>query len=335
MGGKVSKQDHVIEQRFNYLKSMASDVSDFINNYEGDNGENFSIRKLPVYGESVRLDKSGARLGLPLSHKKKTSIAVRDSDAVSIGEYNQDSERDFDYYARAAHGRAPVKKNSGRLQLSLAGDYMNFNLDPLTPTTFMKQAKAKMDEEMKGTLQGLIKRSYTSLTSTKVYLYTEIPLEDEKTMEEKSCKVVDRSRNQGYDDYESPITKHNIDGEEAYDEYENSKLRFYEMGIAVACRKGEAPDVPNQDNYFIYVDAYTKVYTVYDGHGPFGNLVSHFVCIHVAKALLEEPIYLVDPVGAIKQALIKAEASLLAHTQKKVNIICRTYYLYCYTGYTI
>jgi len=267
MGGKVSKQDHVIEQRFNYLKSMASDVSDFINNYEGDNGENFSIRKLPVYGESVRLDKSGARLGLPLSHKKKTSIAVRDSDAVSIGEYNQDSERDFDYYARAAHGRAPVKKNSGRLQLSLAGDYMNFNLDPLTPTTFMKQAKAKMDEEMKGTLQGLIKRSYTSLTSTKVYLYTEIPLEDEKTMEEKSCKVVDRSRNQGYDDYESPITKHNIDGEEAYDEYENSKLRFYEMGIAVACRKGEAPDVPNQDNYFIYVDAYTKVYTVYDGHG--------------------------------------------------------------------
>ena len=78
---------------------------------------------------------------------------------------------------------------------------------------------------------------------------------------------MDRSKNQGYEDYESPITKHNFEGDEAYDEYENSKLRFYEMGIAVACRKGEALDVPNQDNYFVYVDAYTKVYTIYDGHG--------------------------------------------------------------------
>ncbi len=38
---------------------------------------------------------------------------------------------------------------------------------------------------MKETLQGLIKRSYTGLTSTRVYLYSEIPLEDEKTMEVK------------------------------------------------------------------------------------------------------------------------------------------------------
>jgi len=37
----------------------------------------------------------------------------------------------------------------------------------------------------------------------------------------------------------------------------------------VTCRKGEATDVPNQDNYLIYVDAYTKVYSVYDGHGIF------------------------------------------------------------------
>ena len=62
-----------------------------------------------------------------------------------------------------------MKKNSGRLQLSLAGDYvfweeyydyanffiqMNFNLDPLTPTTFMKQARAKMDE---GIFEGFIR----------------------------------------------------------------------------------------------------------------------------------------------------------------------------------
>jgi len=42
-----------------------------------------------------------------------------------------------------------------------------------------------MKKEIRGTLQGLIKRSNTALSSTKVYLYSEIPLEDEKTMEVK------------------------------------------------------------------------------------------------------------------------------------------------------
>ena len=147
---------------------------------------------------------------------------------------------------------------------------------------------------------------------------------------------MDRSINQGFEDYESPFARHNFDGgDEGYDRYENSKLKLYEMGIAVACRKGEAADLPNQDNYFVYVDAYTKVYTVYDGHGPFGNLVSHFVCIHFAKALLEEPIYLIDPVGAIKQALVKAEAALLAHTQKKVMAMFEGVSYLKYIGYTV
>lgn len=86
----------------------------------------------------------------------------------------------------------------------------------------------------------------------------------------------------------------------------------------MTCRKGEAADSPNQDNYFVYVDAYTKMYCVYDGHGPYGNLVSYFISMNVAKCLLEEPIYLVDPVGAIKEAFTKAESTMKTYVQKKV-----------------
>ena len=119
-----------------------------------------------------------------------------------------------------------------------------------------------------------------------MYLHSEIPLDDEKPMEvrkitffsllkffkEKSCKIEDRSKNQGFGDYESPHKKHhhhhNLMSEEGgWDVYENSKQHFYELGIAVTCRKGEIVDVPNQDNYFVYVDPYTKVYSIYDGHG--------------------------------------------------------------------
>lgn len=114
--------------------------------------------------------------------------------------------------------------------------------------------------------------------------------------------------------------------------YANSKQYFYELGIAVSCRKGESHDVSNQDNYFVYVDAYTKIYTVYDGHGmiflivssvkiigPYGNLVSYFVCTQLAKAILEEPTHFIDPVKAIRSAFASADQSLKVYVQKKVK----------------
>ena len=52
--------------------------------------------------------------------------------------------------------------------------------------------------------------------------------------------------------------------------------------------------------------------------GPFGNLVSHFVCLQLARALLEGPIYLIDPVAAMKDAFSKAELALRTYVHKKV-----------------
>jgi len=48
--------------------------------------------------------------------------------------------------------------------------------------------------------------------------------------------------------------------------------------------------------------------------------VSHFVCLQVAKFLLEGPIYLIDPVAAIKDAFAKAESALKAYVNKKVTL---------------
>jgi len=97
-------------------------VSDFINNYEGDEGQ-VSIRKIPGFTESIRLDKSITKLPLKSNLKKRSSIAVRDADPASLAEFNKESSQDFEFYANK-NNRAFIKKTSGKLQLSLVGDYV-------------------------------------------------------------------------------------------------------------------------------------------------------------------------------------------------------------------
>jgi hypothetical protein len=46
-----------------------------------------------------------------------------------------------------------------------------------------------------------------------------------------------------------------------------SKQALYDLGIAVACKKGDGLEPYNQDNYFVYLDPYTRLYCVFDGHG--------------------------------------------------------------------
>ncbi len=55
--------------------------------------------------------------------KKRTSIFAKEADPGSLAEYNKESDQDFDFYANR-NNRAPVKKNSGKLQLSLVGEYV-------------------------------------------------------------------------------------------------------------------------------------------------------------------------------------------------------------------
>ena len=47
----------------------------------------------------------------------------------------------------------------------------------------------------------------------------------------------------------------------------DDKEELLELGISVVCRKGSLNDYPNQDDYFIFIDNHTRIYSVFDGHG--------------------------------------------------------------------
>lgn len=98
-----------------------------------------------------------------------------------------------------------------------------------------------------------------------------------------------------------------------------SKQSLYDLGVAATCRKGEFSEVQNQDNFFVYIDPYTRIYSVYDGHGPFGNEVSHYVCMSLAKRILEDPVSLIDPAGAIREAFEKTDSLLKKYVQREVT----------------
>jgi hypothetical protein len=53
--------------------------------------------------------------------------------------------------------------------------------------------------------------------------------------------------------------------------------------------------------------------------GPFGNEVSHYVCMSLAKRILEDPVSLIDPEGAIKEAFEKTDALLKKYVSKEVT----------------
>ncbi|EZG57831.1 putative protein phosphatase 2C [Gregarina niphandrodes] len=48
-------------------------------------------------------------------------------------------------------------------------------------------------------------------------------------------------------------------------------------GIGHVCRKGLKPESPNQDDFFVYILGGVRMFGVFDGHGPFGDDISHFV----------------------------------------------------------
>jgi hypothetical protein len=52
----------------------------------------------------------------------------------------------------------------------------------------------------------------------------------------------------------------------------DDKDELIELGINVICRKGSLNDYPNQDDYFIFIDPHTRIYSVFDGHGKVNQL---------------------------------------------------------------
>ena len=83
-------------------------------------------------------------------------------------------------------------------------------------------------------------------------------------------------------------------------------------GIAFACKKGNKPDKPNQDDFFILVDGTTVIIGVFDGHGDSGHLCSNYAQQLFPKMLLTNPNYIKNLGLAIKQTFVMVDEALRA-----------------------
>lgn len=90
--------------------------------------------------------------------------------------------------------------------------------------------------------------------------------------------------------------------------------------IAVLCQKGQkSPEdpTPNQDNYFMkFVDG-VSVYGIFDGHGPFGHLVSFRLVQSLPHILLNHPSFGTDWEKAIRESFLAAQQELLTLAEEK------------------
>ncbi|CAD7957956.1 unnamed protein product [Amoebophrya sp. A25] len=101
--------------------------------------------------------------------------------------------------------------------------------------------------------------------------------------------------------------------------YAGSQVNSTEFGIGFACKKGLKPESPNQDDFFLFqVDNSCGIYGVFDGHGPFGHEVSHFVHQLLPAVLLRSESLKSDPKEAISKAFVKTHQQAAKANERKV-----------------
>ncbi|CEM04488.1 unnamed protein product [Vitrella brassicaformis CCMP3155] len=87
-------------------------------------------------------------------------------------------------------------------------------------------------------------------------------------------------------------------------------MSFGDVGVGYACRKGLKPESPNQDDFFIYRMGDWALYGVFDGHGPYGHDVSHFVQQHIPKLVCGHSNFQTDPKAALRYAFLQVHKLL-------------------------
>jgi len=117
-----------------------------------------------------------------------------------------------------------------------------------------------------------------------------------------------------------------------------------ELGLGFTCRKGLKQESPNQDSWMVLSVAKAfSLYGVFDGHGPGGHEVSHFVKEELPKAIIADsrfrtssmPAMLRDSFHSMQRLVAAADKSHLLeaqssgttcticvhdHSQKKITI---------------
>uniref|UniRef100_A0A0G4FRS2 PPM-type phosphatase domain-containing protein n=1 Tax=Chromera velia CCMP2878 TaxID=1169474 RepID=A0A0G4FRS2_9ALVE len=89
--------------------------------------------------------------------------------------------------------------------------------------------------------------------------------------------------------------------------------KLSDQGLGFVCRKGLKPESPNQDDFFILRIDDWGLYGVFDGHGPFGHDVSHFVQNKIPKLIVTHPQFQEDPKAALTAAFLDCHNQMVAH----------------------
>jgi len=72
-----------------------------------------------------------------------------------------------------------------------------------------------------------------------------------------------------------------------------------------ACKKGIKPEYPNQDDLCIFRAGNTSIYGVFDGHGPYGHSVAHFVKKNLPRCFVLHSSFGDDPTHALTSAFLQ------------------------------
>lgn len=84
-------------------------------------------------------------------------------------------------------------------------------------------------------------------------------------------------------------------------------------GLAYVCKKGLKPESPNQDDFCLTLDGDTILLGVFDGHGPSGHDISHFVHRDLMQQIRSSTEYEQRPIEALKKAFGATNENLKAY----------------------
>lgn len=84
-------------------------------------------------------------------------------------------------------------------------------------------------------------------------------------------------------------------------------------GLAYVCKKGLKPESPNQDDFCLTLDGDTILLGVFDGHGPYGHEISHFVHRDLMQQIRSSTEYEQRPIEALKKSFGATNENLKAY----------------------
>jgi len=87
------------------------------------------------------------------------------------------------------------------------------------------------------------------------------------------------------------------------------------------CKKGLKPESPNQDDFCVYCTDMISIFGVFDGHGPFGQEISHFTHETLPETFVKDPKFFSSPEKALDDAFRKTH-ELCIERQQDLHFDC-------------